>query len=330
MSSGLRSSRTVKDNGEDARGSLAVVGLRKVYPGPPQVMAVRDIEFSVEKGEIFGILGPNGAGKTTTVNICATRILPSQGEVRVAQVDAIARPATARRHIGLVSQANTLDRSLTVYETLYFHCLYFGLSAAAATRRTTSLLQELRLTERAHAFPRQLSAGFAKRVQLARAIAHWPQVMFLDEPTAGLDPQTRLAVHEFIRNLKRSCLSVVLSTHYLEEAETLCDRVAIIDKGAVLAIGTPGDLKRRIDNHAVFRVTLTQAGDTFRARLAQLPGVVDVDVATNCVSVLAKGREGFLPALVRALDGATVRDIAVTGPSLENVFMKLTGQGLRD
>lgn len=311
--------------------SLAVVGLRKVYPGPPDLLAVRGIEFSVQEGEIFGILGPNGAGKTTTVNICATRILPTEGQVRIAHVDAIARPATARRHIGLVSQTNTLDRSLTVFETLYFHCLYFGLSPAAATRRAASLLQELRLTERAHAFPRQLSAGFIKRVQLARAIAHWPRVMFLDEPTAGLDPQTRLAVHDFIRNLKRSCLSIVLSTHYLEEAESLCDRVAIIDKGAVLAVGTPQDLKRRIDDHTVFRVTLSEAAaETFRARLTRIPGVVDVGVMPNGVSVVAQDREGFLLALLRALEGATVRDISVTAPNLESVFMKLTGHELRD
>src|SRR6202020_3167533 len=165
-------------------------GLQKVYDGKQRVVAVDGIDLNVHEGELYGFLGPNGAGKTTTISICTTRALPTAGQVRIAGVDVVKTPAIARRSIGVVPQYNTLDRACTIYENINFHCLYFGFSRLEARERTDQLLAQFHLTERSAAYPSQLSGGLAQRVQIARAIAHRPKVLFLDEPSAGLDPQS--------------------------------------------------------------------------------------------------------------------------------------------
>jgi ABC-2 type transport system ATP-binding protein len=213
---------------------VEIEGLRKVYDGKQSVVAVDGIDLSVRPGELYGLLGPNGAGKTTTISICTTRALPTSGMVRIAGIDVVKAPALARRCIGVVPQYNTLDRACSVYENIFFHCLYFGFSRAEARDRTNKLLEQFHLTERAAAYPSQLSGGLAQRVQIARAIAHRPKVLFLDEPSAGLDPQSRIAMWEAVRNLRQEGITVVLTTHYMEEADELCERVAIIDHGKIL------------------------------------------------------------------------------------------------
>ncbi|HSU19335.1 MAG TPA: ABC transporter ATP-binding protein, partial [Acidobacteriaceae bacterium] len=218
-------------------------GLRKVYPGKTPVTAVAGIDLQVAPGELYGLLGPNGAGKTTTISIATTRAVPTEGSVRIAGVDVVAHPAMARRAIGVVPQYNTLDRSCTVSENIRFHCLYFGMSAREAHQRTDALLEQFRLQDRYTAYPQQLSGGLAQRLQIARAIAHRPRVLFLDEPSAGLDPQSRIAMWEAVRALRQEGITVVLTTHYMEEADALCDRVAIIDHGKILVEDTPAALK---------------------------------------------------------------------------------------
>ena len=208
---------------------VEISGLQKIYNGKQRVVAVDGIDLSVREGELFGLLGPNGAGKTTTISICTTRALPTAGQVRIAGIDVVKAPAVARRSIGVVPQYNTLDRACTIFENIYFHCLYFGFSRAEARLRTTRLLSQFHLSERADAYPAQLSGGLAQRVQIARAIAHHPKVLFLDEPSAGLDPQSRIAMWDAVRGLREEGITVVLTTHYMEEADELCDRVAIID-----------------------------------------------------------------------------------------------------
>ena len=222
---------------------VEIEALTKIYESKLRVVAVDGIDLELKQGEIFGLLGPNGAGKTTTISIATTRTLPTSGAVRIAGIDVVKHPAHARRHIGVVPQFNTLDRSLSVYENLYFHCRYFGFSHSQAKSRSLELLDQFLLTERKSVMPSQLSGGLAQRVQIARAIAHRPAVLFLDEPSAGLDPQSRLAMWTAVEGLRNEGITVLLTTHYMEEADALADRVAIIDYGRVLALGSPEKLK---------------------------------------------------------------------------------------
>ncbi|HEY5253245.1 MAG TPA: ABC transporter ATP-binding protein, partial [Acidobacteriaceae bacterium] len=231
---------------------VSVEALTKIYETRQRVVAVDGIDLSVPAGGIFGLLGPNGAGKTTTISICTTRSLPTSGRVIIAGCDVVAKPAVARRQIGVVPQFNTLDRSLTAFENLFFHCRYFGMSDSRSKERAQQLLTQFRLADRAKAFPGELSGGLAQRLLVARAIAHHPAVLFLDEPSAGLDPQSRLAMWESIRSLKDQGITVLMTTHYMEEAEALCDRVAIIDHGKILVEDTPEKLKNGLGIQTVY------------------------------------------------------------------------------
>src|SRR5438270_9727886 len=219
--------------------------LTKVYPGG--LKAVDSLNLSVGQGEIFGLLGPNGAGKTTTAGMLTTRVIPTSGKAIVGGIDVVAHPATAKQVIGVVPQTNTLDRSLNVWENLYFHGRYFGMAAKAAREAADRELVRFRLADRADADVMALSGGMAQRLMVARAILHDPDILFLDEPTAGLDPQSRLALWEVIGDLHRRGQTIVLTTHYMEEADQLCERVAIIDHGRLLALETPEALKKSLD-----------------------------------------------------------------------------------
>jgi ABC-2 type transport system ATP-binding protein len=310
--------------------ALVIRGLTKSYPGPPPVDALRGIDLEVRPGEIFALLGPNGAGKTTTVGVSTTRVSPTSGTVRVQGFDVARDPAAVKRRIGVVTQYNTLDRACTVRENLYYHCRYFGYSGAEARRRADELLVQFRLADRAEGMTVTLSGGLAQRVQVARAIAHRPGMLFLDEPTAGLDPQSRLALWELVGALRAEGITVLLTTHYMEEADRLSDRVAIIDHGKVLVTGTPAELKRGIGAETVMEVHVARAGEELRAVLAGLPSVRDVQVLPTGVRVLAQSREGLLPRLVEAALPFGLRDVAVHEPTLETVFIQLTGRELRD
>jgi ABC-2 type transport system ATP-binding protein len=311
---------------------VEVEGLRKLYPGKQSVTAVDGIDLQVEAGELFGLLGPNGAGKTTTISICTTRATPTAGRVRIAGIDVVAHPAAARRSIGVVPQYNTLDRSCTVAENISFHCLYFGFSRAEAKARTAQLLDQFRLADRAKAYPAQLSGGLAQRVQIARAIAHRPKVLFLDEPSAGLDPQSRLAMWEAVRELRQEGITVVLTTHYMEEADELCDRVAIIDHGRILVQDTPAALKSSVGAEKVYELHLRdQAGSNGLAtKLLAIEGVTHAEATADGLRVFTKGADGGLADVVAAANPYGLRDLTITETSLETVFIKLTGRDLRE
>jgi ABC-2 type transport system ATP-binding protein len=311
---------------------VQVKGLRKVYEGKQPVVAVDGIDLGVEEGELYGLLGPNGAGKTTTISICTTRALPTAGTVLIAGIDVVASPAAARRCMGIVPQYNTLDRACTIYENIEFHCLYFGLSRAEARERTRQLLEQFHLTERAEAYPAQLSGGLAQRVQIARAIAHRPKVLFLDEPSAGLDPQSRIAMWEAVRRLREEGITVLLTTHYMEEADELCDRVAIIDHGKILVEDTPAALKGSVGAQKVYALDLSSHDHTaaLLERVKRMPGVRGAEPMPSGVRIFADNADGLLPEIVEASNPYGLRDLTITETSLETVFIRLTGRDLRE
>jgi ABC-2 type transport system ATP-binding protein len=311
---------------------VEIDALTKIYESKLRVVAVDGIDLALEEGEIFGLLGPNGAGKTTTISIATTRALPTSGTVRIAGIDVVKHPAQARRLIGVVPQFNTLDRSLTVYENLYYHCRYFGFGHGQARARALELLEQFLLSERKDVMPAQLSGGLAQRVQIARAIAHRPLVLFLDEPSAGLDPQSRMAMWTAVEGLRKEGITVLLTTHYMEEADSLADRLAIIDYGKVLALGTPEKLKQTYGAQTIFNLKLRahEGLETLVAGLKARADVASAEVTPEGLRVIAAGIDGLLPELVQAAAGHGLRDLTITEPSLETVFIRLTGRELRE
>src|SRR4051812_38386206 len=271
--------------------------LTKTYPGG--ILAVDQLDLDVRAGEIFGLLGPNGAGKTTTAGMLTTRVIPTGGRALVGGVDVVARPTAAKQLIGVVPQTNTLDRSLDVFENLYFHGRFFGMTARTAKAEAHRLLDQFRLSDRARVPVLALSGGMAQRLMVARAIMHRPAILFLDEPTAGLDPQSRIALWEILGELHRDGQTILLTTHYMEEADQLCDRLAIIDHGKLLASDTPSALKQSIGVDAM--VTVTAEGDTNRLADTLRAGVTEasrVEATDGVVRLWTARTEGIMPRVI--------------------------------
>jgi len=305
--------------------------LTKVYPG--DVLAVDDLDLEVQEGEIFGLLGPNGAGKTTTAGMLTTRVRPTRGRAFVGGVDVWAHQADAKRMIGVVPQTNTLDRALNVRENLSFHGRFFGMKARTAHAEADRLLEQFRLTERAGSPVVALSGGMAQRLMVARAVMHRPSVLFLDEPTAGLDPQSRIALWEILGELHTGGQTILLTTHYMEEADQLCDRVAIIDRGRVMALDTPAALKAGVGVDTV--VTIEADGDLdalSEVLCAGVHGSTRTQIVDGALQLGVKGADGVLPTIVNLADdaGIAVRDLRISEPTLETVFIQLTGKDLRE
>ena len=322
--------------------------LRKVYAGPPAFSgfgpppvggpsvpraAVESLDLEVRSGEIFGLLGPNGAGKTTTIGMLTTRVVPTSGSAHVGGLDVIAHPARVKAHIGVVTQTNTLDRALSVRENLVFHGRYFGMSAKVARTEADRLLEVFRLTEKTSVSVATLSGGMAQRLMVARGIMHRPQVLFLDEPTAGLDPQSRLGLWDIVRELNTGeGQTVLLTTHYMEEADSLCGRVAIMDHGRILALDEPSALKRSVGADTVVTVVANGDQQALASALATVELVTKAEPGPRGVEAQVRGGHGVVPRLLAAaLDaGFDVSDLSVAEPSLETVFIQLTGKDLRD
>jgi ABC-2 type transport system ATP-binding protein len=316
-------------------GSVDVVmrteKLTKVYPGGTR--AVDELDLEVQQGEIFGLLGPNGAGKTTTGGMLTTRVIPTSGRAFVGGIDVVAHPTAAKQVIGVVPQTNTLDRSISVWENLYFHGRFFGMSAATARAESDRLLTQFRLADRAKEPVAALSGGMAQRLMVARAIMHRPATLFLDEPTAGLDPQSRLALWEILGELHAEGQTILLTTHYMEEADELCSRLAIIDHGHLLALGTPGELKRSTGADTI--VTVSASGDLdalAEVLRAEIPEVEQVTRVDETVLVAVRSQPGMLPLVFNVADkhGFSVSDVSIAEPTLETVFINLTGKDLRE
>ena len=319
--------------------------LRKAYPPPAarrrarggngtgfpdMLLAVDGLDIAIEPGEFFGLLGPNGAGKTTTIGILTTRVRATSGQAFVAGVDVSTHGELVRRRIGVVPQRPNPDRGLTVLENLLFHGAYFGLARAFTAVRSGALLEQLGISDKADAKVDALSGGQQQRLMIARALLHEPQVIFLDEPTVGLDPQARLAFWEILRALHRDGRTIVMTTHYMEEADQLCGRLAIIDRGKLLACDRPVALKAQAPGETLIDLQLDGPADDAAIPCRAVPGVSRVDVTGNDLRAFS-GRGGeVLPALIKAVEGCghSVLNINLVKPSLESLFVSLTGRRL--
>ena len=299
----------------------------------PQITALDGIDLDVAPGQIFGLLGPNGAGKSTTVGILTTRVRPTSGTAWVSGYDVWLNQTAAKRQIGVVAQRPNLDFSLTAREILLFHGAYFGLTSHERTQRASVLLDRFKLTDRADQLVRGFSGGMMQRMSIARAMMHDPQVLFLDEPSAGLDPQTRLLLWEIVREYNQKGRTVLLTTHNMEEADALCRHLAIIDHGRIIASGTPAELKASIPGGFLLRLRFARHSAPLLERLGTLSGVTEVRAAGDSSADLYAGRGGSLiPEIVNAAAGfgIEVSDVHISEPSLENLFLHHTGRSLRE
>jgi ABC-2 type transport system ATP-binding protein len=339
--------------------TIAVEQVVKHYTHAPH-NAVDGISFSVQRGEIFGLLGPNGAGKTTTIGILTTRVLPSSGRATIVGIDVVADPIGVKQRIAVVPQVMNLDQSLRVHDILTFHAAYHGVSRAERNARANAVLAELGLAERANEKVSRYSGGMVQRVMLARALMHEPEVIFLDEPTNNLDPQTRLFLWSHIRSLHKQGTTIVLTTHDMEEADRLCERIAIMDYGRLLALDTPDGLKQLIPGGTMLDLRVRASEpvgawgalederavtphEHFQDELKRLPGVTKVEQLAG--QTREEGEPETLSFRLYATEDADelvvsatqavmkehgkLLDLRMARPSLEDVFIYLTGRALR-
>jgi ABC-2 type transport system ATP-binding protein len=307
-------------------------GLRRVFKSRKRtVEAVAGVDLTVRSGEIFGFLGPNGAGKTTTLRMLATLMPPSGGSATVAGFNLLTQPDRIRERIGYVGQAGGSDREITGRHELEFQGRLYGKSPAEARKRAAELTTMLELEVCADRKTGTYSGGQKRRLDIGLGLVHDPQLLFLDEPTTGLDPQSRARVWDEVRRMHDRGTTVFLTTHYLDEADALCDRIAIIDYGKIVAEGTPEELKRAVAGDVV---TLTVAGDQQRALdiLKEQPFVREANLDEGSVLLYVDRGEVAMPAILRLLDGAglTLVTIGLHRPSLDDVFLRQTGRSLRE
>lgn len=298
-----------------------------------EIVALDGISLEVEPGEIFGLLGPNGAGKSTTVGVLTTRVKPTSGEAWIGEFNVARDRVAVKQRIGVVPQRPNLDFGLTAREVLTFHGAYFGLPRDERARIAQALLDRFKLNDRADQLLFGYSGGMLQRLSIARAMVHDPQVLFLDEPSAGLDPQTRLLLWEIVREYNARGKTILLTTHNMDEADGLCDRVAIVDHGKIIALGSPEELKRSVPGGYVIRVQVESVTPAFLDRLRALEGVTEVRPGPDNRVDLYADRGGPLVAQIVTLAterGIGIQDIHISAPSLENLFLHHTGRSLRE
>src|ERR1044072_780432 len=338
-------------------GGIRTQVLRKVYSSPapaasgggflklkrtkgkkqPEIVALDGLSLEVVPGGIFGLLGPNGAGMSTTVGVLTTRVRPTNGTAWIGEHNVWEQQVAVKKMIGVVPQRPNLDFALTAREILTFYGAYFGLDAQTKSSRADALLARFQLTERANQIVRGFSGGMMQRLSIARAMMHDPQVLFLDEPSAGLDPQTRLLLWEIIREYNQSGKTILLTTHNMEEADELCQRLAIIDHGRMIALGTPAELKASVPGGYLLRVRFGSHAPELFERFNTLNGVREVrvqnhDDGDSGVDIYADRGGSLVSEIASLASSASVElsDVKISEPSLENLFLHHTGRSLRD
>ena len=336
-----------------ASAAIETRALRKVYPAPShqrgakrhasnettisaasngatEIVALDALDLDINEGEFFGLLGPNGAGKTTTIGILTTRVRPTAGSARVSGVDVAYDAVRVRTHIGVVPQRPNPDRSLNALENLVYHAAYFGIPRAAAESRARELMARLDIEDKAGAKVDQLSGGQQQRLMIARALIHEPDVLFLDEPTVGLDPQARLDLWNILRDLHRQGRTIVMTTHYMEEADRLCERIAIVDRGKLLALDTPARLKERAPGGTLIELHIDGDAGRIAGSVSALAGVLRAEVRDGVLRVFSDRGGRIISPLIQIVEdaGLHVRNIGLTEPSLETLFVSLTGRKL--
>ena len=327
--------------------------LRKVYPapsgkrrgkpragppgqpaGPPmptgEVVALQALDLDIDEGEFFGLLGPNGAGKTTTIGILTTRVVATAGSARVSGVAVATDAVRVRTHIGVVPQRPNPDRSLNALENLIYHAAYFGIPQSTAQSRARELMKRLDIADKAQAKVDQLSGGQQQRLMIARALIHEPDVLFLDEPTVGLDPQARLDLWAILRDLHNQGRTIVMTTHYMEEADRLCDRIGIVDRGKLLALDTPARLKERAPGGTLIELQLDADAQPLIPAVTGLEGVLRAEAQGTVLRAYSERGGRIISPLIQLVEeaGMHVRNIGLTEPSLETLFVSLTGRKL--
>ncbi|HVX39309.1 MAG TPA: ATP-binding cassette domain-containing protein [Gemmatimonadaceae bacterium] len=337
--------------------------LRKVYPAPPppkrrgrrvvpagagmgaavpagppapsavgsgEIVALKGLDLEVREGEFFGLLGPNGAGKTTSIGILTTRVRPTSGTAIVGGASVTTDAVRVRQRIGVVPQRPNPDRSLNVIENLLYHAAYFGIARSVSEPRANALLEQLGIADKALAKVDEMSGGQQQRLMIARALIHEPQVIFLDEPTVGLDPQTRLSLWEILRGLHAEGRTIVMTTHYMDEADKLCDRIAIVDRGELLELDTPGALKSRAPGGTLVEITLGDDAGAVLDEVRALEGVLRAEAHGALLRVFSNSGGRVISPVIQVADdrGIGVKNVSLTEPSLETLFVSLTGRKL--
>lgn len=303
-----------------------MINVREIKKNFGAIEAVAGVTFDVGAGEVFGFLGPNGAGKTTTINILCTLVKPTSGSASLAGYNVDNQAGDVRASIGIVFQDPSLDERLSAYENLSFHALVYSVPKAVRSERIVDVLNMVELWDRRDDVVRTFSGGMKRRLEIARGLLHHPKVLFLDEPTIGLDPQTRTRIWEFVHDLrKKENITIFLTTHYMDEAEN-CDRIAIIDHGKIIALNSPNKLKTMVGGDVI---SIRTADNGLAAgQIKKRFGIEAIEQDSKVILEVPEG-ETFLPQLVRSLD-VPINSISLRRPTLDDVFLKLTGRMIRD
>ncbi|MGD0803833.1 MAG: ATP-binding cassette domain-containing protein [Candidatus Bathyarchaeia archaeon] len=309
--------------------AIKVVDLTKKFKN---LTAVDHISFEVESGELFGLLGPNGAGKTTTINMLCTLLKPTSGYAEVAGYDVAKKKDMVRNSIGIVFQETALDERLTGRENLDFHSIMYNIPTEIRHKRIDEVLDLVELKDKANVLVEKYSGGMKRRLEIARGLIHRPKVLFLDEPSLGLDAQTRRNIWEYIKKLNEEDVTIILTTHYMEEADYLCDRVAIVDHGRIVAIDTPVNLKDALGGD-VLTLEISESTDTkLEEQFETMDWVVGVDVRNGAMELRVRNADRHLPEVFKAAEkmGVTITSVHLRKPTLEDVYLKYTGRKIRE